>query len=319
MIDPRDNPLLKTTRTRWCPTHCVLLTSLVLGLVRIASADSDTPATSEAWPTLSADDQQAAITQLKAFADQAAQQTDPPLTLHETDFFLFYTDLPPREARNWASLLDKMYRRLCRLFALPEDENIWRGKALLFVYRNQQDFIAFETEHFDYVPGPNTAGLCHTRSDGNVTICFYRQDNQWDFAQVLVHEAVHGFLHRYRSPARIASWVNEGLAEVISAELVPKSRQVASKRRYALKLMKHNGNLGSSFFTAEHISGWQYGVAASLTDFMIRKNKSGYVAFVNGIKAGTHWRQSLEENYGTDIDRLVAAFGRSLRIRSLEP
>src|SRR5678816_1538790 len=65
-----------------------------------------------------------------------------------------------------------------------------------------------------------TAGMCHQYGNGDVHIAFYRQPNDLDFANVLVHESIHGFLHRYRSPVDVPSWANEGLAEAIAADMV---------------------------------------------------------------------------------------------------
>ena len=63
--------------------------------------------------------------------------------------------------------------------------------------------------------------MCHTFGSGDVHIAFYRQPNDFDSAHVLVHESVHGFVHRYRSPLDIPSWANEGLAEAIATDMVP--------------------------------------------------------------------------------------------------
>jgi len=70
------------------------------------------------WPKLSTSEQADAVTELKTFADNAAKQLDRPLALIETQFFLFYSDLPSQEAQNWASLLDRMYARLADLFGV---------------------------------------------------------------------------------------------------------------------------------------------------------------------------------------------------------
>jgi len=271
-----------------------------------------------AWPKLSDEEQAAAVKELKAFADDSMKKVGRPLQAVETQYFLFCTDLPPREAAHWASLLDKMYARLAELFAVKPGVNIWRGKALIFVFTRSSDFYDYEkkVEHFD---ARRVAGLCHAMGDGTVRVAFYREDDELSFAHVLVHESVHGFVHRYRGMPHITSWVNEGLAEAIAGELVPQRGRASSVTIQAREqIQRHHNDLGN-FFTTDHIEDWQYPVAEKLTAFMILQSKQNYVAFINGMKDGQDWRESLEKNYKAPLERLVPAYGQWLGIRGLRP
>src|SRR5437868_6593929 len=71
-----------------------------------------------AWPKLSEEEQASAVKELKNFADDAMQKIGRPLQSVETQYFLFCTDLPNREAAHWANLLDRMYARLLELFGV---------------------------------------------------------------------------------------------------------------------------------------------------------------------------------------------------------
>ncbi len=166
------------------------------------------------------------IAQLQAYARQAADTLKRPLRAQETQYFLFYSDLPPAEAAKWGGLLDRMYDRLAELFAVPRGENIWRGKCLIFVFTQANDYRSYEQQIEDTDAG-KSVGMTNAYGDGIVHIAFYRQDNELNFAHVLVHESVHGFIHRYRSPVHITSWVNEGLAETIASDLVPDPRRAS--------------------------------------------------------------------------------------------
>lgn len=268
------------------------------------------------WGPQTPEQQAAAIAQLNAFAAENLGQLGLTMRLFETKYFLFYTDLERREAEKWAGLLDKMYNRLCDLFAIDRGANIWRGKCLIFVFREQADFQRFETLAHR-APPVGLAGVCWQFGDGLVHVVFYRQPQEEVFAHVLVHESVHGFLHRYRSPNRIPSVWNEGLAEVIAAELVP-GRVVEYSQRMAQTVLRETGSFGG-MWDAPHIQAWHYGVASSLTALMIRENKRGYVDFINGIKDGLEWRQSLEEHYGVSLDKLVRYYGDQIKARNLSP
>lgn len=265
------------------------------------------------WGKLTDDEQAASVKYLKDFAEKTRKGKDGSLKLIETKYFLFYSDLKPEEAKNWASLLDRMYARLAELFAVPKDSNIWRGKGLIFVYAKPEDYHAHESLNYQ-TDSQGTAGMCHSFSNGYVHVAFYRQKEELMFAHILVHESVHGFIHRYRSWVRIPSWANEGLAEVIAAELVPQKVKATSRRQTAVEYMRERG-VGQDFFVVEHIAAWQYPVAENMCAFMIAQNKTGYVKFINGVKDGQSVEESLEKNYGAPEDRIAAAFLDSCGIK----
>lgn len=278
---------------------------------------SNEQASSNAWPKLTADQQKQAVKEMKQVAVGAARKLKHDLLLHETKYFLFYSDLNPQEAANWAGLLDRMYDRLAELFAVPRGENIWRGKALIFVFSRAGDYRRFERDIPHVDPG-ESAGMSHCFPTGVVMIAFYRQPQELTFAHVLVHESVHGFLHRYRSPVHIPSWANEGLAETIATELVPQRGRREMVRSSAQRFLQEHGNSLGDFFEADHIAGWQYPVAETMCTFMIMANRKNYVDFINGIKAGLSWEDSLNQDYKAPLDRLVPVYGSWIGVKELQ-
>lgn len=270
-----------------------------------------------AWPKLTDEEQAAAIKELKKNAEDAALKLNRPLHGLETRYFLFFSDLSPREAQDWAGLLDRMYARLAEMFAVPRNQNIWRGKAAVFVFSRDGDYRRFEREITQSDPG-SSAGRCHMASNGTVIISFYRQADALEFAHVLVHESVHGFLHRYRTPVFVPAWANEGLAETIATDLVPQSGRRSRVQTLAREGLQQHGSQMGDFFDADLLAGWQYPVAEMLCTFMITAGKSNYVDFINGIKDGLSWRQSLEMKYRAPLERLVPVFGQWLGVRNLQ-
>jgi hypothetical protein len=285
-------------------------------MVGLVSPSVTSAQTSYAWPKLSDAQQQAAITQLKQYAQKTQTQLQLPLRSVETQYFLFCTDLPEREANQWAGLLDRMYSRLAEMFAVPAGKNIWRGKAIIFIFSREEDFVRYEKEMLQ-TDASKTVGLCHRFGDGTVKIAFYRISDELQFSHILVHESTHGFLHRYRSPVLVPSWVDEGLAETIATELVQRNGRretvIAEARQ---QLQAHHGQLGD-FFRTDHIDGWQYPVAEMLCTFMIQASAPNYVEFINGIKDGLKVDQSLEQHYHAPRERLVTVFGQWLGVRGL--
>jgi hypothetical protein len=288
-----------------------------------------------AWPALTEEQQAQKVAALKKFADEAGKKLKKELRLQETKYFLFYSDLPAQEAQNWAGLLDRMYGRLAELFAVQRETrsagpagpgaagsrsarggefvNVWDGKALVFVFQSPDDYRRFQRVVHNTDSG-ESAGMCHCFGDGRVHIAFYRQGEELTFAHVLVHESVHGFIHRFRTPAVVPSWANEGLAEVIASELVPRKGRPRERELMARMGLQSRGDLGG-MFDAKHIEAWQYPVAETLCAYMIQQNRRHYVDFIIGIKEGLTWEQSLEQRYGAPRDRLVRAYRDSLGLK----
>jgi hypothetical protein len=156
--------------------------------------------------------------------------------------------------------------------------------------------------------------MCHCFGDGQVHIAFYRQPDPLSFAHILVHESVHGFIHRFRTPANVPSWANEGLAEVIASELVPRTGRSKDRELTSKMSLQSRPDLGG-MFELKHIDPWQYPVAETLCGFMIQQDKRKYVDFIIGIKDGLTWEQSLEQRYTVPPDRLVAAYRASLGLK----
>jgi hypothetical protein len=275
------------------------------------------PVDASQWGKQTPEQEAAALKGLKGFGEQTRQTMQLPISPFETKYFLFYSDLRPQEAVKWANMLDAMYTRLATLFAVPAGENLWRGKALIFVFSKEQDYLNFELKmHHTIAAG--TAGMCHAFGNGDVHIAFYRQPADLDFAHVLVHESVHGFLHRYRSPVNVPSWANEGLAEAIASDMIVQKGVAQSSYSEARADLQQRKSLGK-FFDAPHIVAWQYPVARTLCEFMIRSNKPGYVDFINGIKDGLDSEQALKDKYGVTVEQLVNAYGQSMGVAGLQP
>ena len=288
---------------------------MLLGVLHGRPALSAEPP--NAWPKLTDAQQQAAVAQLKDYAQRTQTTLQIPLRSFETQYFLCCTDLSERESNQWAGLLDRMYARLAEMFGVPAGKNIWRGKALIFIFTSQENYVRYEKE-MAHTDAGKSSGIFHGFGDGTVKIAFYRSSDELEFAHTLVHESTHGFIHRYRSPARVPSWADEGLAETIATEMVPqKGHRETVMATARQQLQAHQSRLGD-FFEADHIDFWQYPVAEMLCTFMIQASATNYVAFINGIKDGLTVDQSLTQRFQAPRERLVAVFGQWLGVRGLQ-
>lgn len=270
------------------------------------------------WPKGTKKEHKAAIADYRAMIEKAKSRYSN-MAVYETERFIFCTNIPKAQAAPYIRSLDKMHDMMCKMYGLPVGERVWLGKCPVFAFISEREFLDFEGRFFGVQAG-GAYGICHSSSNGQVTIACYRGDNPNDFGQMLVHETSHGFIHRYKTAARLPSWVNEGMAEYIGEKMVPGSKQVKLKELSALMQMKQRRNLGGNYFDLEkNIDAWQYGVASSMTKFLVNSNPKAYVKFIDSMKAGTKWDQALLEAYKAKPEQLLQHYGRTVGVPNLMP
>ena len=255
------------------------------------------------WPELSAADHAAEVERLRAFVDRI-RAAFPRLELHQTHEFLVATDIPAAETGPYLASLDALHDLLCDLYGIPRGEPLWKGKCLVVAFRDEDDFHAFEGRFMGADVPRGVHGLCHQSSDGRVVMAGHRGRDLDAFAHMLVHETSHGFNHRWMSPQRLPNWLNEGLAEWVGTQVVPRSRQVPLKEAEARAFMQQTGSLGPEFFTAENIQPIQYGIASQLVKFLVMRDRKKFGEFVRGIKEGMTAEESLEAAYHGPLQEL---------------
>jgi hypothetical protein len=95
---------------------------------------------------------------------------------------------------------------------------------------------------------------------------------------------------------------------------------VERSERAAFQALKDRRSMGGDLLTrSNNIDPWQYGVASSLTDFLIKSDRSAYTKFIQGMKEGLPWDESLKAAYKHGSADLVAAYGRAIGIPDLKP
>ena len=244
---------------------------------------------------------------------------DREMQLHETKFFLFLTDMPVDQVGGYIANLDRMYLELCPLFGISKETNIWRGKCVVVAFLEKSSFSLFETKVIGTTAPESAQGLCHSFGNGKVVISCYRGNSPTFFANLLVHETTHGFLHLYRSNVNVPSWLNEGMAEWVANLVVPESNTVPGRQREAIPRVQKTGSLGGMFDSPGNIEGWQYGLASGLAQFLIDANPAAYGGLFTLIKEGATWQEALQELYGLTPERLATEYGRTIGVPALQP
>jgi hypothetical protein len=271
----------------------------------------------EPWPELSGDEHKAALGELQEMIADI-QKSFIGMELYETGEFLFLSNMPRQQVIPYAASLDKMYDLMCQMYGIKKGTAVFQGKCLVVAFLEQAEFQRFELQFFELRVPNGVYGLCHSASSGRVVMSCYRGDDALEFAHMLVHETSHGFIHRYRTAHRLPSWANEGMAEWIGRALVPASDSIPIKEHYALGEIRSTGSL-DGMLTTERINSIQYGMAYSLTNYLIQTDQEKYTTFVNGMKEGQTWEDSLKNAYNATPEQLLAGYGRSIGVPNLQP
>ena len=244
----------------------------------------------------------------------------PDMEVYETSEFTFCSNIPRNQVGPYIASLDRMYDMLSTMYGIKKGTPIWRGKCLVVAFIQQSQFAEFERKFFQYVPPEAVYGLCHEIPTGRVVMSCYRGNDRNDFAHMLVHETSHGFNFRYRTQQHLPSWVDEGMAEWIGETLVRTSTAVQRSEQASLRGMQATHSM-QGVLDAKRIIDvpHSYGMASSLTTFLVKADQKKYVDFINGIKEGKTWQDSLKDSYHATVEQLVTAYGRSIGIPDLQP
>jgi hypothetical protein len=278
----------------------------------------------EPWPESESDDDHAAALAKSREMVNEVISLFPGTQLFETEHFLFVSNIPPQQVGPYIASLDRMYDWMCRLYGVDRDHKVWiGGKAPIFAFLDHAEFDAFEQRFFPDARKSlrsltNVYGLCHLKANGEVVIACYRGNDPNDFAQMLVHETSHGFIHRYKTKAQLPNWVDEGMADLIGAEMVPASTAVRNREYRALQQITQQRSF-SGMLAAERIEAPQYGMASSLNRFLLQHNRASYVRFIEALKEGQKWEEALRDAYRSSPDQLLAAYGRWINVADLRP
>ncbi|MCA9310625.1 MAG: hypothetical protein KDA21_05415 [Phycisphaerales bacterium] len=274
---------------------------------------STTPA--RPWPVLDPEQQAEATEEVRDAAASLLTTAGFTIDPVETEHFLLYSDLPPRETRRWAGELDRMYRRLVRALDVPADIELFHGKCVIFIFAQREDFIHFEALAMNW-DASGAAGVFHGKGP-HAYVSFYRSDTDARFASTLVHETVHAFMYRYRSPVSLPTWANEGLADYTAGELIRTSGEPLSHWYHVKNFINMRGDVRAIMNQQVADGTWydddSYPVSHMLVRFMLRHKPRAFKLWIDDIKDGKAWQASLKTHFNVTADDLAIQFGDFVR------
>ena len=262
-----------------------------------------------------------ALTDMKADADLWLKQVNLRYSVVEAKYWVVYADLPIDETKDLARRMDDMYQTVAQMFALPEGLNIFHGKAVVIISATEPHYRAIEMAAFNSMPPPGAIGLCHMVGP-KVVVTAYKSDDANRFMATLVHEASHGFMHRYGSPSRLPSWADEGYAEYVAAESFPNSTTKGDRKPQGLQWIRSGTNDVQNVLRMNYEDGsWPgpdaigYAIGYLTVDYLVQTNRQGFGEWVKDVKAGLSWEEALQKRFGWSAAQLAQAVKVRYRAR----
>jgi hypothetical protein len=263
------------------------------------------------WPVLTRDEHEAAVAAMKKRAEEICQVSGMQAIPVETRYFLLYAATKREAVEECARSLDAMYEKVLELFGIPAGLNLFWGKAVILLQPSEEKFRLVEQAAFGAMVPRGVVGLCH-QVGPQVYVNIFWTDDQDRFDSTLLHETVHGIVHRYHSPARLPDWANEGLSEYIAAVSFKTSPVDKERRPQALDFIRGGGNVAEVMRYNYRDGSWPgpnaigYAVGYVIVELMIRQQPDRFGAWLRAIKGGKHWEAALVEDFGYTVDQFGA-------------
>ena len=281
---------------------------------------SDAPR-AQPWSVATDAQRAEALTDMKADADRWLKQVNLRYSVVEAKYWVLYADLPIGETKDLAQRMDAMYETVAKMFALPVGLNIFHGKAVVIVSATEAHYRALEMAAFNTMPPPGAIGLCHMVGP-KVVVSAYKSQDANRFMATLVHEASHGFMHRYGSPARLPSWADEGYAEYVAAESFPNSTTKDDRKPQGLQWIRSGTNDVLNVLHMNYEDGsWPgpdaigYAIGYLTVDYLIQTNHQAFGEWVKDVKGGISWEEALKKRFGWSVTQLAQAVKVRYRAR----
>lgn len=262
------------------------------------------------WPIATDAERAEALQEMKTFTEGALASVRARWTPLETDYWMIYSDLNRGETAELGRRMDTMYRKVADMFALPKGLNLFHGKGVCIVSGDEARYRAIEMAAFNQMPPPGAIGLCHMIGP-KVIVNAWRSPQDDQFMATLVHEATHGIMHRYGTPAHLPLWAEEGYAEFVAARSFETSPVDKGRRPQGVAFIRQ-GNPTLPFFQSDGADGaWPgpgaegYAIGYLTVCLMIDQRGNAFGEWVKDVKTGVPWEEALRRHFKADARGLA--------------
>lgn len=240
--------------------------------------------------------------------EQAQKDITKDLHLVETEHFLIFSAWKGSNDKPLGDTCEQLYKALCKQFDVGANDDVWAGKLAMFVF-NPDQFVKFAQTNNGM---EKAAGYCSMR--GNFAFVVLKNTPQKEdfFFEALAHETTHVFTNRYLTNRPLPTWLAEGISEMMVSTLLPRS--VSARRVYdATKQAAFTKKDISGVFESVELNDFDYGIAHSLVDYLIARDRKAFLKLVALLKDGQPEADALKESYNLTREQLVNYWTRAAR------
>ena len=238
----------------------------------------------------------------------AALPNEPPVE-SETDAFLVIGNSPETRTKQIADWAGGSADRLRKLFNIKEPA-IWRGKLIVFVFKDRFSYTEFAQTNENVQIPPDTKGHSRVSSAGDEAyICLLDIGDSPTDDSPGVRTLLFGLLGEallHKLPNRVPDWAAKGTGLVLAAQGDPKNpyfRGLSAGAHEALRAINKPEELfANGTFSPADLAP----VGFTLVSFMLKKGGEPYfVDFLNQTASGKSLNDALKAIYNVDTVNLA--------------
>ena len=277
-------------------------------------------------PRLTAEQIERIVTEQRSRAERVRAATGEMVHTLETDHFIIHTTFDKAEHRPHMNICEDLYQGFDRIFQISRNEDrMWDGKCVMYLFKDRVGFVKFAQVVHHY-PGHQAGGYFRAqRGQCEVVVPLLKKGDAGvaTFKETMVHEGAHAFLHFYRDPGHVPTWVHEGVAQYLQFEKFPESATLRRHNRTVRKGVKTGTVVPLVVLAAsrrpsaggDH-AGYAY--SYSYVSYMIQTSGSKFAAFIRGLKSGLDAEEALKKAYDWDFETMQKGWQQAVA-RGLQP
>jgi hypothetical protein len=265
-----------------------------------------------AWPPRTAEEQAAALAQLRKQAIEMLATAGRDSTPVESTHCLVYSTLGVSDSARRATEIDAFIAASLPRLGLPKETVLWEGRLVVIVSEDRDRFALLEAAAFKSQPRPDEVAIAHY--DGPFAYVHLLKQADEVGAQITTFRAVAlAILHRFVSSTRPPAWANEGFADWLVAMYPPTKRLDAALRRVGLASVRSANGFARTISFAYEPMGWPFRDASGraesyiLVSFLAERQPEAFLAFLKTVKGGEPWRGAITTAFKAPIERLIEA------------
>jgi hypothetical protein len=241
----------------------------------------------------------------------AALPNDPPVE-NETDAFIVMGNAPETRVKQVADWAGTSAERLRKLFKI-KDALIWRGKLIVFVFKDRFSYAEFAQTNENVQIPADTKGHSRVSSAGDEAyICLLDIGDTPTDDSPGVRTLLMGLLAEaslQRLPNRVPDWAAKGTGLVLAAQSDPKNpyfRGLSAAAHEALRAVDKPDELfANGTFSPADLAP----VGFTLVSYMLKQGGEPYfVDFLSQAAAGKSLSDALRAVYNVDTVGLSRAY-----------